>query len=80
MYDTAAIPNLVLMEPNHQVTFVIFTGIILNFASRQVIILFILGIADDTVMVDGFIVPISALPEEYQKIARKAKQEGHNTS
>ena len=33
------------MGLNHQVTFVIFTSIILNFASRQVIIEFILGIA-----------------------------------
>ena len=40
-----AIPNLAFTGPNHQVTFVIFTGIILNFASRQVIISFILGIA-----------------------------------
>ena len=42
----AAIPNLVLTGLNHQVTFVIFTGIILNFASRQVIISFILGVAE----------------------------------
>ena len=49
MYSkTPAIPNLVVMGPNHQVTFVIFTGIILNFASRQVIISLILGIAAKT--------------------------------
>ena len=46
---TTAIPNLVLMRPNHEVTFAIFTDIILNFASRQVIISFILRIADFTI-------------------------------
>ncbi len=30
----------------------------------------------NSVMVDGFIVPISALPEEYQKIAKEARAKG----
>lgn len=30
----------------------------------------------NTVMVDGFIVPISAIPEEYQRIAREARERG----
>jgi Pyruvate/2-oxoacid:ferredoxin oxidoreductase gamma subunit len=36
--------------------------------------------AYNMVMVDGFFVHISALPEEYQKIARAAKERGENIS
>lgn len=32
----------------------------------------------NTVMVDGFIVPISSIPEEYQQIARQARERGEN--
>ena len=32
----------------------------------------------NTVMVDGFIVPISSLPKEYQEIARAAKARGED--
>jgi len=31
---------------------------------------------NDMVMVDGFIVPLSSLPEEYQEMVRKARAEG----